>query len=70
MVKPKEIIDDPAKYIAPFQRCGIEDAGHVSVEDLITMLLSHEQCLCVVNEKEEAKYLYKELKSKARSRLM
>ena len=69
-VKPKEIIDDPSKYIAPFQRCGIEDAGHVSVEDLITMLLSHEQCLCVVNEKEEAKYLYKELKSKARSRLL
>lgn len=66
----KEIIDDPAKYIAPFQRCGIEDAGHVSVEDLITMLLSHEQCLSVVNEKEEAKYLYKELKSKARSRLL
>jgi len=69
-VKPKEIIDAPAKYIAPFQRCGIEDAGHVSVEDLITMLLSHEQCLCVVNEKEEAKYLYKELKSKAQSRLL
>ena len=69
-VKPKEIIDDPAKYIAPFQRCEIEDAGHISVKDLITMLLSHEQCLCVANEKEEAKYLYKELKSKAQSRLL
>lgn len=62
---PQEIISEPDKYIAPFRRCQIENVGKIKVDDLIAELLKHDRCLCVVNEKEEAKYLYKELEKKA-----
>lgn len=61
-VKPQEIIEDSDKYSTPFRRCCIEDIGHISTEKLISQIIKFDECLCVVNEKEEAKYIYRELK--------
>ena len=57
-IKPREIIDDSESYVKPFRRCSIENIGTVTAENLTERIQKHKQCLCVVNEKEEAKTIY------------
>lgn len=57
-IKPREIIDDSESYVKPFRRCSIENIGTVTAKNLTERIQKHKQCLCVVNEKEEAKAIY------------
>lgn len=57
-IKPREIIDDSESYVKPFRRCSIENIGTVTAKNLTERIQKHKQCLCVVNEKEEAKTIY------------
>lgn len=57
-IKPREIIDDSENYVKPFRRCSIENIGTVTAKNLTERIQKHKQCLCVVNEKEEAKAIY------------
>lgn len=57
-IKPREIIDDSESYVKPFRRCSIESIGTVTAKNLTERIQKHKQCLCVVNEKEEAKAIY------------
>lgn len=57
-IKPREIIDDSESYVKPFRRCCIENIGTVTAKNLTERIQKHKQCLCVVNEKEEAKAIY------------
>lgn len=57
-IKPREIIDDSENYVEPFRRCNIDNIGTIKVETLVKRIQKHKQCLCVVNEKEEAKAIY------------
>lgn len=57
-IKPREIIDDSESYVKPFRRCSIENIGTVTAKNLMERIQKHKQCLCVVNEKEEAKAIY------------
>ena len=57
-IKPREIIDDSESYVEPFRRCNIDNIGTIKVETLVKRIQKHKQCLCVVNEKEEAKAIY------------
>ena len=57
-IKPREIIDDSESYVKPFHRCSIENIGTVTAKNLTERIQKHKQCLCVVNEKEEAKAIY------------
>lgn len=54
-IKPREIIDDSESYVEPFRRCNIENIGTIKAENLVMRIQKHKQCLCVVNEKDEAK---------------
>ena len=57
-IKPREIIDDSESYVEPFRRCNIDNIGTIKTETLVKRIQKHKQCLCVVNEKEEAKAIY------------
>lgn len=57
-IKPREIIDDSESYVKPFRRCSIKNIGTVTAKNLTERIQKHKQCLCVVNEKEEAKAIY------------
>ena len=57
-IKPREIIDASESYVKPFRRCSIENIGTVTAKNLTERIQKHKQCLCVVNEKEEAKAIY------------
>lgn len=57
-IKPREIIDDSESYVEPFRRCNIDNIGTIKAETLVKRIQKHKQCLCVVNEKEEAKAIY------------
>lgn len=57
-IKPREIIDDSESYVKSFRRCSIENIGTVTAKNLTERIQKHKQCLCVVNEKEEAKAIY------------
>lgn len=57
-IKPREIIDDSESYVKPFRRCSIENIGTVTAKNLTERIQKHKQCLCVVNEKKEAKAIY------------
>lgn len=57
-IKPREIIDDSESYVKPFRHCSIENIGTVTAKNLTERIQKHKQCLCVVNEKEEAKAIY------------
>lgn len=57
-IKPREIINDSESYVEPFRRCNIENIGTIKAETLVKQIQKHKQCLCVVNEKEEAKAIY------------
>lgn len=57
-IKSREIIDDSESYVKPFRRCSIENIGTVTAKNLTERIQKHKQCLCVVNEKEEAKAIY------------
>lgn len=62
-IKPREIIDDSESYVKPFRRCSIENIGTVTAKNLTERIQKHKQCLCVVNEKEEAKAIYTAIKN-------
>lgn len=57
-IKPREIIDDSESYVEPFRRCNIDNIGTIKAETLVKRIQKHKPCLCVVNEKEEAKAIY------------
>lgn len=62
-IKPREIIDDSESYVEPFRRCNIENIGTIKAENLVMRIQKHKQCLCVVNEKDEAKSIYNAVKN-------
>lgn len=62
-IKPREIIDDSESYVEPFRRCNIENIGTIKAETLVKQIQKHKQCLCVVNEKDEAKSIYNAVKN-------
>lgn len=62
-IKPCEIIDDSESYVEPFRRCNIENIGTIKAENLVMRIQKHKQCLCVVNEKDEAKSIYNAVKN-------
>ena len=62
-IKPREIIDDSESYVEPFRRCNIDNIGTIKAETLVKRIQKHKQCLCVVNEKDEAKSIYNAVKN-------
>ena len=62
-IKPREIINDSESYVEPFRRCNIENIGTIKAETLVKQIQKHKQCLCVVNEKDEAKSIYNAVKN-------
>lgn len=62
-IKPCEIIDDSESYVEPFRHCNIENIGTIKAENLVMRIQKHKQCLCVVNEKDEAKSIYNAVKN-------
>lgn len=47
----------------PFRRCNIDNIGTIKAETLVKRIQKHKQCLCVVNEKDEAKSIYNAVKN-------
>lgn len=66
---PKEIISDVQRFRKPFERCAIKDIGTINIESLVNLVLAHNQCLCVVNYKGEAKYIYDILKNVSKEKV-